>query len=227
MTKKATLLGATGLIGSHILNLLKEDTAFDEIKVIVRRPLEEKHPKVNVVVIDFNNTEEFEAAMRGSEIVFSAIGTTQKKVKGDKEAYRKIDYDITVNAAKFSLKSGCKQFLVVSSIGADSSKSNFYLKLKGEVEDALRELTGKDDGIESLSIFRPSLLLGNRSETRIAESIGQFFAKGLSFLFPKDYKPIEGKKVAEAMVEVAKTGEKGVVVYEYGEMKKVLNRKER
>lgn len=213
MTKKATLLGATGLIGGHILNFLKEDPTFDEIKVIVRRPFEIDHPKVKVVVIDFNNTEEFEAAMKGSDVVFSAIGTTQKKVKGDKEAYRKIDYDVTVNAAKFGLKHGCKQFLVVSSIGADSSKSNFYLKLKGEVEDTLRELVKKENGLESLSIFRPSLLLGDRNETRIAESIGQFFAKGLSFLFPKDYKPIKGEEVAKAMVEVAKIGKEGVEVY--------------
>ena len=213
MTKKATLLGATGLIGGHILNFLKEDPAYDEIKVIVRRPLEIEHPKVKVVVIDFEDEAQFEEAMKGSDVVFSTIGTTQKKVKGDKAAYRKIDYDITVNAAKFSLRHGCKQFLVVSSIGADSNKSNFYLKLKGEVEDALKVLAEKEGGFESLSIFRPSLLLGDRNETRIAESIGQFFTKGLSFLFPKDYKPIKGKEVAQAMVEASKRDEKGVEVY--------------
>jgi uncharacterized protein YbjT (DUF2867 family) len=222
MTKKATLLGATGLIGGHILEFLKDDPTFDEIKVIVRRPLEVEHPKVKVVVIDFSDAAQFESAMEGSDIVFSAIGTTQKKVKGDKDAYRKIDYDITVNAAKFSLKHGCKQFLVVSSIGADSSKKGFYLKLKGEVEDALTAMAEKAEGIKSLSIFRPSLLLGNRSETRIAEGIGQFFAKALSFLFPKDYKPIEGKKVAQAMVEAAKRNKKGVAVYQYEEMKELV-----
>ncbi|MEX2484997.1 MAG: NAD(P)H-binding protein [Brumimicrobium sp.] len=219
---KATLLGATGLIGSHILNTLQKDPTFDEIKVIVRRPLEIDDPKVKVVVIDFEDEAQFEAAMKESDVVFSAIGTTQKKVKGDKEAYRKIDYDITVNAAKFGLKHGCKQFLVVSSIGADSSKRNFYLKLKGEVEDDLTALAEKEDGFKSLSIFRPSLLLGDRSETRIAESIGQFFGRALSFLFPKDYKPIKGKEVAEVMVEVAKRDVKGVEVYEYAGMKELV-----
>ncbi|MDX1651908.1 MAG: NAD(P)H-binding protein [Brumimicrobium sp.] len=222
MTIKATLLGATGLIGSHILQTLTEDPAFDEVKVIVRRPLEMKHPKVKVEVIDFNDEKQFAAAMAGSELIFCAIGTTQKKVKGDKDAYRKIDYDIPVNAAKFCLKGGCKQFLIVSSIGADSGKSNFYLKLKGEVEDTLTELAEKEDGIESLSIFRPSLLLGDRSETRIAESIGQFIAKGLSFLFPNDYKPIKGKHVAQAMVEAAKREHKGVEVYKYKDMKELM-----
>ncbi|PHR46410.1 MAG: segregation protein B [Fluviicola sp.] len=222
MTKKATLLGATGLIGGHILNTLQKDPAFDEIKVIVRRPLAIDDPKVKVVEIDFEDKAQFEGAMKGSDAVFSAIGTTQKKVKGDKEAYRKIDYDITLNAAKFSLKHGCKQFLVVSSIGADSSKSNFYLKLKGEVEDDLTALVEEPDGFESVSIFRPSLLLGDRNETRIAENIGQFFAKGLSFLFPKDYKPIKGKEVAQAMVEAAKRDERGVEVYRYARMKELV-----
>jgi uncharacterized protein YbjT (DUF2867 family) len=222
MKTTATLLGATGLIGGHILEYLKEDSTFDEVRVIVRRPLKIEHPKVKVVVIDFNDKIQFENAMVGNDIVFSAIGTTQKKVKGDKGAYRKVDFDIPVNAAKFSLKAGCKQFLLVSSIGADSSKKGFYLKLKGEVEDALTELTDQADGIESLSIFRPSLLLGNRSEKRIAEGIAQFFSKALSFLFPKNMKPIEGKEVAKAMVEAAKLNKKGVEVYHYEEMKEII-----
>jgi uncharacterized protein YbjT (DUF2867 family) len=219
MKSTAILLGATGLIGGHILDALKSDVSFDTIKVIVRRPFKVDHPKVKVEVIDFEDANQFELAMQGGDVIFSAIGTTQKKVKGDKEKYRKIDFDITVNAAKFGSKGGCKQFLVVSSVGADSSKSGFYLKLKGEVEDALIDLSQKEDGIESLSIFRPSLLLGERSETRIAESIGQFFSKALSFLFPKNMKPIKGKTVAQAMVEEAKLNKKGVEVYYYQEMK--------
>jgi len=222
MKTTATLLGMTGLIGGHILEFLKEDPAFDEVKVIARRPLKIEHPKVKVEVIDFSDMTQFENAMVGSDIVFSAIGTTQKKVKGDKAAYRKVDFDIPVNAAKFGLKSGCKKFLLVSSIGADSSKSGFYLKLKGEVEDTLTELSKKSEGIESLSIFRPSLLLGNRSETRIAEGIGQSLSKALSFLFPSNMKPIEGQDVAKAMVEAAKLNKKGVEVYHYAEIKALV-----
>src|SRR5690554_6890146 len=204
MKKTATLLGATGLIGGHLLEILKKESFYDEVRVISRRPLEIDHPKVKVVVIDFNDELQFKAAMEGSDVVFCAIGTTQKKVKGDKKLYRKIDFDIPVNAAKHSIKYGCKQFLIVSSLGADSKKSGFYLKLKGEVEDALREKVHSPVGFDSLSIFRPSLLLGERSESRFLEGIGQFFGKALKFLMPGNTKPIEGRNVAKAMVEVAK-----------------------
>lgn len=217
MKKKATLLGATGLIGGQLLNILQNDEAFEEVKVIVRSPLEIKHPKVKVVVIDFNVPAQFETAMEGSEVVFCAIGTTQKKVKGDKEAYKRIDFDIPVNAAKYSLQAGAQQFLIVSSIGADSKKKGFYLKLKGEVEDALTSLN-----FTSLSIFRPSLLLGKRSESRTAEDIGQFFSKVLKFIMPSNFKPIEGEKVAKAMVEASKSNKKGVEIYHYKEMQELI-----
>ncbi len=219
MKSTAILLGATGLIGGHILDDLKSDPSFDVIKIIVRRPFEDNHPKVKVEVIDFDDQNQFESVMQGGDVIFSAIGTTQKKVKGNKEKYRKIDFDITLNAAKYGNSSGAKQFSVVSSVGADSKKSGFYLKLKGEVEDALIDLSKEEGGLQSLSIFRPSLLLGERSESRIGESIGQFFSKALSFLFPINMKPIKAKTVAKSMVEAAKLNEKGVQVYYYQEMK--------
>lgn len=226
MKRTATLLGATGLIGGHILTILQNDSAFDEVRIIVRSPLKINNPKVKVVVIDFKDEAQFKSAMEGSDVVFCAVGTTQKKVKGDKDAYRRVDYDIPVNAAKYSIKYGCKQFLIVSSFGADSSKKGFYLKLKGEVEDALKEKMHPTVGFDSLSIFRPSLLLGKRSESRFAEDIGQFFSKALTFILPKNVKPIQGEKVAKAMVEVAKLNKKGVEVYQYEEMEKLKMRNE-
>lgn len=219
MKTTATILGATGLIGGHLLEILQSDSTFDEVRIIVRRPIKIENPKVKVVVIDFNDDLQFRAAMEGSTVVFCAIGTTQKKVKGDKKLYRKIDFDIPVNAAKHSIKYGCKQFLIVSSLGADSKKSGFYLKLKGEVEDALIGKIHPTVGFDSLSIFRPSLLLGKRSESRFAEDIGQFFSKILTFLLPTNVKPIQGEKVAKAMVEVAKLNKKGVEIYHNKEMK--------
>src|SRR5690554_2232526 len=204
MRRTANVLGATGLIGGHILNYLKEDAYFDEIKVIVRRPFEIDNPKVKVEIIYFENHQEYSNALQGSDIVFCAIGTTQKKVKGDKDAYRKVDLDIPVNAAKLGSEQGIEKFLIVSSLGADSSRSGFYLKLKGEVEDALIEQMKNAKEQQQLSIFRPSLLLGERSEQRFAEHIGQFFSKILKFLMPGKTKPIEAKNVAKAMVEVAK-----------------------
>ncbi|PKR80204.1 segregation protein B [Brumimicrobium salinarum] len=218
MKKTATLLGATGLIGSEILKQLLKDVYFDEIKIIVRNPYKCDHPKVNVEVIDFENQVQFENAMHGSTSIFCAIGTTQKKVKGDKKAYRRVDFDIPVNAAKWAKKSGANQFIVVSSVGADQSKNNFYLKLKGEVENALQDTFLKDVKDNQLSIFRPSLLLGKRSETRIAEDIGQFFSKVFKFLIPGKTKPIEAETVAKAMIASAKTNQPGVRVYHYRDM---------
>lgn len=223
LKSNAILIGATGLIGGHILESLKEDDTYDTITVIVRRPFNDNHPKVKVALIDFEDLGQFEAAMKDADVIFSAVGTTQKKVKGDKEAYRKVDYDITVHAAKCGAALGVKKFLVVSSVGADSNKRGFYLKLKGEIEDALKDIAGKSGGIESVLIFRPSLLLGKRSETRIAEGIGQFFSKALSFLFPNHLKPIKGESVAKAMVEASKSSEKGVHVYHYKEMQSLLH----
>lgn len=222
MKKTATLLGATGLIGGHLLDILKNDPTFDEVRIVVRRPLDISNPKVKVVVVDFEDEAQFKSAMEDSDVVFCAVGTTQKKVKGDKDAYRKIDFDIPVNAAKHCIKYGCKQFLIVSSFGADSKKKGFYLKLKGEVEDALIEKIHPTVGFNSLSIFRPSLLLGKRSEKRLAEDIGQFFSKILKVLTPGNIKPIEGEKVAQAMVAVSKLNKKGVEIYHYKEMKELV-----
>ena len=219
MKTTATLLGATGLIGGYVLDFLKNDSAFDEVRVVVRRPLKTDNPKVKVVVIDFEDESQFKSAMEGSDVVFCALGTTQKKVKGDKKLYRKIDFDIPVNAAKHGIKYGCKQFLIVSSIGADSKKRGFYVKLKGEVEDALKAKVHATVGFDSLSIFRPSLLLGDRPDSRLAEGIGQFLGKILKFIMPNNTKPIEGENVAKAIVEVAKLNKKGAEVYNFEEMK--------
>jgi uncharacterized protein YbjT (DUF2867 family) len=211
--KTATLIGATGLIGSHLLNELQDDPTFKSIKVLVRRPVTFNHPKTKVIVIDFSGEAAFKSAIEGSEAVFCAIGTTQKKVKGDLVAYRKVDYDIPVNAARYCKETGCPQFLLVSSVGANSKGGNFYIKLKGEVEDIIQSI-----GLPSVSIFRPSILLGKRQESRPAEKIAQELTKGLSFLFPSKYKPIQARDVARAMVAASKTGNPGFQIYHYKEM---------
>lgn len=214
--KTAALIGATGLIGSHLLRLLQADDEFSTIRVIARRQVPVSHPKIKVHVVDFADDAAFKAGIAGCDAVFVAVGTTQKKVKGDKTAYRKVDYDIPVNAAKFCAETGYKSFLLVSSVGADSKSGNFYLKLKGEVEEKVGSFS-----IPSVSIFRPSMLLGNRQESRPAESIAQVISKPLSFLFPSKYKPILAEDVARAMITASKADKPGVSVYHYAEMKEL------
>jgi len=216
--KTATLIGATGLIGSHLLELLQKDSEFSQIKVLVRRPITFTSPMVKTVVIDFSNLESFKLGISESDVIFCAIGTTNKKMKGNIEQYRKIDFDIPLNAAKLGLETGCDKYVFVSSFGANSKSTNFYLKLKGETEDALSDLN-----ISSLLLFRPSLLLGKRKELRLGEIMGRLFMVPLSFLIPTRMRPIKAQWVAKSMLEATKLETKGVNIYHFNEMKKLIN----
>jgi uncharacterized protein YbjT (DUF2867 family) len=218
--KTATLIGATGLIGSRLLVKLQNDDFVGSIRILSRRTVEFTGPKTDVQVIDFSDLEQFRSAINGSDAVFCTVGTTQKKVDGDEVAYRKVDYDIPVNAAKFCAETGCPRFLLVSSVGADSSSGSFYLKLKGEVEGAV-----KDSGVPSVSIFRPSILLGDRNESRPGETIGKVVVQTFSFLLPSRIKPIDADDVAMAMLWAAKQGREGFHIYQYREMIKASKNK--
>ena len=212
--KTATLVGATGLIGGDLLKQLLTDPYFENVRILVRKPFTMEHPKLQKKLVDFNDADSLLVALDGSDVVFVAIGTTQKKVRGDKEAYRKIDHAIPVNIARYCKMIGCKIFILVSSIGANSKSNNFYLKLKGEVEDAIMKI-----GIETVHIMQPSMLLGKRSESRPLEKIGQPLMNAFSFLLPAKYKPIQAKEVAKAMLVASKKNENGFFVYEYREIK--------
>lgn len=213
----ATIIGATGLIGGYLLNELLQTSNYDTVRILIRRPFEFTHPKLEKKLVDFADAESFRLAMEGTDVVFCAIGTTQKKVKGDKTAYRKIDFDIPVNAARFCKMNGCETFVLVSSVGAASKNNNFYLKLKGEVEDAVRDV-----GLKSVHIMRPSVLLGDRKEFRLGEKISKGIMSVFSFLIPAKYKPIHGKQVAIAMLATAMKQNEGLYIYHYPEIKATL-----
>ncbi len=168
-------------------------------------------------MIDFEDEKAFREGIAGCDTVFVAVGTTQKKVNGDKTSYRKVDYDIPVNAARFCRESGAKQFLLVSSVGANSQSNNFYLKLKGEVEDKIGTFS-----VPSVSVFRPSMLLGKRNESRPMEKIAQAISKPLGFLFPSKYKPIKARDVARAMIAASNQNKPGSRIYHYREMMLLL-----
>lgn len=172
----AVIIGATGLIGSHVLQLLLDDQTFSTVRILVRRPVSISHPKLIVQIVDFNNYLDIKEKLSAGHSIFCCIGTTQKKVKGDKAAYKKVDFDIPVNAANAGIENGFKRFLLVSSVGANTSSGNFYLKTKGSVEEAISKLA-----FESVHIFRPSLLLGDRNEFRAAEKFAQGAMQTFSF----------------------------------------------
>jgi uncharacterized protein YbjT (DUF2867 family) len=215
----ATIIGATGLIGNHLLQMLQKDDYFTTVRVLVRRPFSHTNYKTEVKLVDFTDHESFKLGIDGSHTVFCSIGTTQQKVKGDKTAYRKIDYDIAVNAAKFCKETGCHNFLLVSSVGANSDSNNFYLKLKGEIENAVKAIN-----LRCISVFRPSMFLGIRKEKRTVEQIGQAAMQAFSFVLLgklNKYKPIHAQEVAAAMLQISKKEMPGFSLYQYQDMKKV------
>jgi len=212
--RTATVLGATGLTGGHLTALLAGDPYFTTVRIVVRKAPELVAPGVKVIVIDFSDQLAFRSAIEGSDAVFCAVGTTRKKVNGDMAAYRKVDYDIPVDAARHCLETGCERFLMVSSVGASSASRNYYLRFKGEAEEAIAAM-----GIPSVSVFRPSMLLGKRKEFRIGEEAGRLLSYPLSFFFPSQYRPIRAFDVAKAMAAAARNDEKGLKIYHYAQIK--------
>ena len=212
----AVVVGATGLIGSQLVELLLNDTDFSGVRVLARRPLSVSHPKLSANIVAFDDYHLLKDKISTGHSLFCCVGTTQKKVKGDKAAYRKVDFDIPVNSAHAAIENGFKRYVLVSSVGANADSNNFYLKLKGEAEKAISKLP-----FESVHFFRPSVLLGNRAEFRFGEKIAQGSMQLLSFMFLgglKKYKPIQSKDVAKAMIAAAKKPSSGVQVYEYDDI---------
>ena len=214
-SKEVTLFGGTGLIGSLLLDILIEDNNYHKINVVTRKPISLSHKKIKIHIIDFSDSKSYSQTLRNSQIVFASIGTTQSKVKGNKESYRKIDFDIIYNIAKACKENDIENFSFVSSSGANIKSNNFYLNLKGEIENSILNLN-----LSSTSVFRPSLLLGKRKEKRYGEKVAQLIMPCLSFLTPSKYKPIRAELVAKSMVNISKSIQPGFKIYHYKEITK-------
>ena len=212
---KITLFGPTGLIGNEILKLLENDIDFEKINVVSRRPVELKSKKSNLNIIDFKDFNSYLNVIDGSDVVLAAIGTTQSKVGFNKKKYREIDFDIISNAVKACKEKNVKHFSFVSSAGADINNKSFYLKLKGEIEKEV-----ESQQLKSSTVYRPSLLLGDRKENRFGEKLAQILIPLISFLFPDNYKPIKAFDVAKAMVTESKKIKSGFKIYHYKDILK-------
>lgn len=217
----AVVLGSTGLTGKTVVEELLGNKHFSKIRLPVRKPFKTTDSKVEVVLTDFNDIDNLTKNIGEGDCLFCCIGTTLKAVKGDLKAYRKVDHDIAVNAAKIGIREGFKQFILVSSVGANAGSSNFYLTLKGEIEKEISLLP-----FEGIHIFRPSVLLGSRNQFRLVEKLSQGFMRFFSFLLIgslSKYKSISAKDVAKAMVAVAEIQTKGVHIYHYEQIKAILS----
>ena len=215
--KSALIIGSTGLIGSELVNLLLDSNDYLKVITFVKRDSGIKHPKLTQYVIDFDKPETYKDLVVGDDF-FCAIGTTIKKA-GSQNAFRKVDFEYPKQFAAFALDNKVKQFMIISSLNANSTSGNFYLKTKGEIQDFLKNCT-----FESVAVLQPSLLLGNRTEFRLGEKVGAFFMKAFSFVFQgnlKKYKPIEGKTVAKALLKIAQKNVKGFKIYESDVMQEI------
>jgi len=214
--KQVTLFGATGLIGSYLLKFLLKDSDIHLINVVGRNPFHLQHDKINNIVIDFEDFSSILNSVSGSEAVFVSIGTTMSKVNGDKIMYKSVDFDIIFNIANACKQKNINQFIYVSSLGANSNSSNFYLRLKGEIDEAIAELN-----LNSTSVFRPSVLLGKRNESRPGEKILQLVMPLLDFIIPSDSKAIKAEDVAKSMLNTIKNYKSGLHIYQYNQIKEL------
>ncbi|HET6764909.1 MAG TPA: oxidoreductase [Longimicrobiaceae bacterium] len=215
--RTAVVLGATGLVGGHCLRLLLEERAYARVHVLTRRTLHQSHPRLVEHVVDFDRLEDRAEALLGED-VFCCLGTTIARA-GSQEAFRRVDHDYPLAAARLARKQGARHFLVVTAMGADAGSRIFYNRVKGETEDELRAL-----GYPGLVILRPSLLMGTREEPRRAEEWGKRLSAviGPLFIGPlAKYRPIQAEVVARAMVRAAERDPRGVRVMESDEIARV------
>lgn len=213
----AVILGATGMVGGLLLQQLLQNDQFSSVRILVRKPVDIWHPRLEVKQVQFDDAESFKDGIGKGDSIFCCVGTTQKKVKNDKTAYRKVDYDIPVTAAQMAVNNGFSKYLLVSAIGANPNSANFYLQLKGSVEEDISSLP-----FESIHIFRPSLLMGYRKEKRTGEKFAQVVMPAISWAMIgplRKYRPITGEKVAKAMMKAALSPATGLHVYQYDQMK--------
>ena len=203
------LLGATGLVGSHCLDQLSRDAAFTRVVAIVRRKFAEAMaPRVEAQIVDVEHLEE-RPDLFAVDVVICALGTTIKAVGGSKERFRAVDFGIPMTAARVAKAQGVRHFLLVSALGANPKSRVFYSRVKGELEEALRTI-----GFRSVTIVRPSLLLGDRSEFRLGEQVAQKFG----WLVPGPYRPVHARDVAAALVRAAKADVPGLRIIESDEL---------
>ena len=204
--KTAIIFGSSGLVGNHLLNLLIKDNYYSKIKIFVRNKNIFKNSKVEIIYMDFRKIDDYSHLIKGDDCFF-CIGTTKKDTP-DKNEYRRVEYEIPVKIASIAKKNNVTSFMYLSSLGSTTKTKNIYLRNKGEAEEALKNLN-----FSRLSIIRPSLMLGYRNKFRLGEFIGQLIFKNLSFLFQgslKQYRAIDSKNVAKAMVYISKNDFKDI-----------------
>lgn len=206
MKKTALLAGATGLVGSALLPLLLASGRYAKVIVVGRRPVAVQHPKLVQVVTELDQLEHERLRLIADD-VFCCLGTTIRQA-GSQEAFYKVDFLYVVQLAALTAANFAAQFLVVSSLGADVHSRFYYSRVKGEMEEAVRQTP-----FRAIHIFRPSLLLGKRAPPRLGERFG---AAVLALARPllrggwRKYRPVAAATVAQAMLRAAEDDGGGI-----------------
>lgn len=204
------LLGATGLVGQHLLHLLMNDNSVSRITLLLRHLPSDlvPHSKVKIHQIsDFMQLSDDDVA--GYSHVISCLGTTQKKA-GSKQQFYAIDYGINAHVASLCVNSSI-HFLIVSALGANAQSAIFYNRVKGELEQYLKALN-----LAKLSIVQPSLLMGERQEQRLLEDLGQSLFKVFNKIYSPSFlsKPVAAEKVAQCLLNAVKNQSQSLYVYD-------------
>ncbi len=205
--RTALIAGATGLTGGHLLSALLDSNQYGKVHALVRKPALPPHPKLDELIVDFAHLPRLPRV----DDAYCCLGTTIRKA-GSQAAFRLVDFDYVVNFAKAARRAGARQFLLISAIGADAKSAVFYSRVKGETEEALRDI-----GFEALHLFRPSFLVGDRQESRLGERVGIAafsLAAPLMMGAMRKYRPVEASVVAAAMLNAALSDATGVVVHD-------------
>ena len=194
---KALVIGATGATGKDLVNQLCQDSDFDEIDIFVRRRSDFHHEKVKAHLVDFDHPEEWKHLVKG-DVAFSCLGTTLKSA-GSKENQKVIDYDYQFNFAKAAKENNVQDYILVSAYGASPDSKIFYSRIKGELEEAVKNLK-----FEKTTIFKPGML-ERKNTDRNGEVFGLKIIKFLNkFGLFKSQKPLPTEVLAKAMIVASK-----------------------
>ncbi len=206
----ALIIGSTGLVGSHLVQHLLTSSLYETVRSLVRRPTGQVHSKLAESVVSFDDLDDHRDIVTADD-VFCAIGTTMRQA-GTREAFLKVDRDYAVNTAGLALANGATRFFLISSVGANPASRVFYSRTKGEVEETISRMPYR-----SVSILRPSFILGERRDARPLEGFaGRIMnaAAGVMAGPLRKYRPIHAGTIARAVVRVAEMEVPGVRVYE-------------
>lgn len=194
---KALVIGATGATGKDLVNKLLDDKDYEKVDVFVRKPLAIDNPKLNVHIVDFEKPEEWKDLVKG-DVAFSCLGTTLKTA-GSKEAQRKIDYDYQYNFAKTAKENDVDDYILVSAYGANPKSKIFYSRIKGELEQSIKDLH-----FNKITIFQPGMLERKDTE-RTGEVLGGKIIKFANkFGIFTQQKPLPTDVLAQAMINSSK-----------------------